>query len=157
VPETRAERIIFALGLCVAAGIAVLIVFARDGDSATSRPPAAAAPRVAVDESAAATTSSLAPKQKPTPRRRQAVSLRLTAARADSWVEVRSESASGKVLFVGIVTQGKTRSFNDSRLYVRFGNATAFDARLEGAPLRLRPGTYSALVTRRGLEDATRG
>ena len=51
--------------------------------------------------------------------------------------------------------QGSVRSFRAPRLYARFGQAGSLDARLNGTALRLPPGTYSALITRRGLETVS--
>jgi hypothetical protein len=160
VPETRLERIIFALGLFAIAGIAVLIAFARASDSATSAPAAGSTTATRP----AATSLSTTIRQEPATTRARTgtqassvVRLRLTASRADSWVEIRSGSAQGKVLFVGVMTEGEARSFRGSKLYVRFGNAGSFDARLDGVALQLRPGTYSALVTSRGLEQVSAG
>ena len=61
------------------------------------------------------------------------------------------------LLFTGTITRGQTRSFRAGRIYARFGNASAFDARLNGKRLGLPPGTYSAVVTTRGLADVTAG
>jgi RodZ C-terminal domain len=164
VPETRLERIIFALGLVAIAGIAVLIAFAHASDSATSAPAAGSTTATRP----AATSFSTPMRQKPATTRAQTrtrthaqassgVRLRLTASRADSWVEIRSGSAQGKVLFVGVMTEGEARSFRGSKLYARFGSAGSFDARLDGVALQLQPGTYSALVTSRGLEQVSAG
>ena len=85
------------------------------------------------------------------------VSLQLTAARAESWVEIRSGSAQGKVLFVGIMDDGSVQSFRAPSLYARFGQAGSLDARMNGAALRLPPGTYSTLITPRGLKGVPTG
>ena len=162
VPETRLERIIFALGVLAIAGIAVLIAFARSSDSATSAPAAA---RTAATRPAAASFSTTMGQEPPTTQTQtqthaqasSGVTLRLTASRADTWVEIRSGSARGKVLFIGIMTEGEARSFRGSKLYARFGNAGSLDARLDGVALQLQPGTYSALVTSRGLEQVSAG
>src|SRR4051812_26473837 len=162
-PETRVERIVFVLGFGVIAAIAVLIVFARSGDSATSpttsnttiRPaqPAYAAAATTSKESGARSTQN-GTETRPVTRASE-VRLRLTAARAESWVEIRAGSAQGDVLFVGIMGEGAARSFRAPRLYVRLGNASGLDARLNDAPLQLPPGTYSALITPRGLESVS--
>jgi hypothetical protein len=55
------------------------------------------------------------------------------------------------------MTQGEARSFRGSKFYARFGNAASLDARLDGVALQLQPGTYSALVTSRGLEQVSAG
>src|SRR5579884_707397 len=93
-----------------------------------------------------ATTTAAAP-SKPA----NVISLELTAARGDSWVEVRAGSESGRVLYAQTLAAGRTARFEASRLWVRFGAASNLDALLRGKPLRLPVGTYSALVTPRGL------
>jgi hypothetical protein len=127
-----------------------------DDDAPASPSPAAVA---AVRPAAKAVTRGPTEIREPQPPRRRAsgVTLQLSAARSDSWVELRSSSAQGDVLFTGLITLGETRSFRAPRLYARFGNASALDARLNGKRLGLQPGTYSALVTPRGLADVTPG
>jgi hypothetical protein len=79
--------------------------------------------------------------------------VRLTlAARADSWVEVRSASANGNVLYSGILPQGSVKHFSSTRVWVRFGAAANLTARLNGRRLLLPTGTYDALIGARGLQ-----
>jgi RodZ C-terminal domain len=80
-----------------------------------------------------------------------AVRLRLSATRGDSWLEVRSGSSAGTVLFSGTLAHGSTRTFRAPQLWVRFGGASNLDARLNGHALALRFGTYDTLVTPSGL------
>ncbi len=79
------------------------------------------------------------------------VELVLTASRGDTWIAVRSRSAHGKALFQGTLAKGRTRTFNDHVLWVRFGAAANVDARLNGHPLSLPSGTLSVMITPRGL------
>ncbi len=81
------------------------------------------------------------------------VTLSLTAVRGDSWMEVRSESATGTVLYVGTLTAGTTKTFQAPALWARFGVAGNVDARLDGQPLQLRAGTYSGLFSRSGFRS----
>jgi hypothetical protein len=81
------------------------------------------------------------------------VTLSLTAVRGDSWMEVRSESATGTVLYVGTLTAGTTKTFQALALWARFGVAGNVDARLDGQPLQLRAGTYSGLFSRSGFRS----
>jgi len=153
VPETRVERIIFALGVCTIAAIAALIVL--DGGEAPASPPPVTVAAVRPAPKTVTRRPTGIPEPQPRPRRPHGVTLQLSAARSDSWVELRSSSAQGDVLFTGLINLGETRSFRAPRLYARFGNASALDARLNGKLLGLQPGTYSALVTPRGLADVT--
>src|SRR5262245_26484423 len=78
--------------------------------------------------------------------------VRLTlGATADSWIEARSGSADGDVLYSGIIPQGSVKRFSSWRVWVRFGAAANLTARLNGGSLQLPPGTYSAFVGARGL------
>jgi Domain of unknown function (DUF4115) len=163
VPETRVERVIFGLGIAAVAGIAVLIAFARSGGSATNPAMTAttARPAQAAHAPAAATTNaSDGPRTQTGAQARpelapSGVRLRLSAARAESWVEIRSGSAQGEVLFVGIMEEGSVRFFRAPRIYARFGRAGGLDVRLNDTALRLPPGTYSALITRQGVESVS--
>jgi RodZ C-terminal domain len=75
----------------------------------------------------------------------------LTASRGDSWLEVRSSSSPGTVLYKGTLTTGSTRTFHAASIWVRFGAASNLDARLNGSTLDLPIGTYSALFDSGGF------
>jgi hypothetical protein len=166
VPETRTEKLVFALGLCAIIVLAVLIAVAR-GESSSSTPepsppkttknaPAPVRTRPVTTATTRTVSTSEAPRRKTvTPPAR--ANLRLTAARADSWMEVRAGSAQGTVLYVGILTQGDSRTFRAKQVWVRFGNAGNVDARLNGRPLALAAGTYSAVIDRTGLTGTSPG
>jgi hypothetical protein len=165
VPETRVERVLFGLGVAAIVAIAVLIYFARSGDSATNpsttnriaQPaPAAIAPAAKTSKESGPQAGQTETQTRPTSRS-TGVTLELIAARAESWVEIRSGSAQGAILFAGIMEQGSEQSFRAPRLYARFGSAGSLDARVNDAELRLQPGTYSALITRGGLETVSAG
>ena len=163
-PETRGERIIFWIGMLAIVALVALIVLEKTTDRfETRRAPAAAPPGT----TAAASTDAAAPASPPAttslgtgetttaPKRARAaatgVRLKLSAT-ADTWVEVRSGSAGGNVLYSGILTQGSMKRFHDKRVWVRFGAAANLAARLNGRPLHLPPGTYDAVVRARGLK-----
>jgi hypothetical protein len=67
---------------------------------------------------------------------------------------VRSVSAQGPVLFEGVLTAGAIRRFAGSRLWLRVGAGANLDARVNGRPLNLLAGTFTALVTPGGLRPA---
>jgi cytoskeletal protein RodZ len=58
--------------------------------------------------------------------------LRITAPDGESWLEVRKDSATGKVLFSGTVTKGKTKVFVGDVLWLRLGNPSVVRLRVEG-------------------------
>jgi hypothetical protein len=170
-PETRVERILFGVGaLAIAALVALIVIETTDrfetrDTSAAAQPvtSAAATPEVAAPTSAAATTAPVTttaseattgdttavPEQ--APRATGGVRLRLSAT-ADTWIEIRSGSADGDVLYSGILPQGSTEGFRSTQLWTSFGAASNLRARLNGKPLQLPPGTYSALVDADGLQ-----
>jgi hypothetical protein len=163
-PETRGERIIFWIGiLAIAALVALIVLEKTTALFETRRAPAGTPPATtaatstdaADPASPPATTSPRTGETTTTPKpaRAAATAVRLKLkATADTWVEVRSGSAGGNVLYSGILTQGSVERFRDHRVWVRFGAAANLKARLNGRPLQLPPGTYGALVRARGLE-----
>ena len=163
-PETRGERIIFWIGiLAITALVALIVLEKKTALFETRRAPAGPA-RVTT---AAASTDAAGPASPPAttspstgetttvpkPARAATTAVRLKlSATADTWVEVRSDSAGGNLLYSGILTQGSVERFRDKRVWVRFGAAANLTARLNGRPLDLPPGTYEALVRARGLK-----
>jgi hypothetical protein len=84
---------------------------------------------------------------------RTATDVRLTlSAIADTWLEIRSGSARGDVLYSGILPQGSKRRFRSTHFWASFGAAANLTARLNGEPLQLPTGTYTALVSARGVK-----
>jgi hypothetical protein len=155
-PETRVERIIFGLGALAIAALVALIVLEKTNRFATRETQAATRPATTpaatttgesttASETMAETTATSKP-----PRTASGVMLKLNAI-ADTWVEIRADSVDGDVLFSGILRQGITKRFRSTRVWASFGAASNLSARLNGNPLQLPPGTYSAVVTARGL------
>ncbi len=164
-PETRGERIIFGIcTLAITALVALIVLEVTTDRFGARRTPAAALPAT----TGAATTEAVAPAlpppttaPEPTTSQTTAVpeparvpnGVRLTFdAKADTWVEVRSDAADGDVLYSGILPQGSVKRFIATSVWVRFGAASNLTARLNGRPLHLPAGTYSALVDPGGLQ-----
>jgi Domain of unknown function (DUF4115) len=75
-----------------------------------------------------------------------------TAARGDSWFQVRARSFGGRVLYEGKLPQGETVRLRCQRLWIRFGAAAYIDLTIDGRPVRLPAfGTYDAFAGPRGL------
>ena len=150
-PETRLERALFLLGLVAMAALAFAIarswhrsaILAAPAATARVQRTATAPHRVAGPTGSEA--ASIAPER--------AVSLALTASRA-TWVEVRSRSATGAILYTGTLESGATKRFRDSIIWVRFGAASNLGAQLNGQRLRLPAGTYDALFDTTGFRRA---
>ncbi len=79
------------------------------------------------------------------------VSLRLSAARASSWLVVRLGSAEGRVLFRGRLATRRSLRFRGERLWLRLGAPAGLRARLDGRALALPPRTSTILVKEGGL------
>jgi hypothetical protein len=162
-PETRGDWIFFVIGASAIAALVALIVLEKTDRFGTRHTTPAATTEAIVPEQATTTTTpettagpdtargetTAAPE--PAPRVTSRVRLRLSAT-ADTWVEIRSGSADGDVLYSGILPHGSTKGFRSTRLWTSFGAASNLRARLNGKPLHLPPGTYSALVGARGLQ-----
>ena len=178
-PDSRTERIAFAAGLAAIVALAIALIPAYS--HYRHSPPAA--PAVAVNGGAAQQTSfrpapTALPKQTPPatkPRARTApkpavtkkrkavlpakpakerLKLTLAATRGDCWVEVRDGSSTGKVLYVGTLTKGKSFKVAVSKLWVRFGAPQNVDLAIAGKPARLPGGVQDVLVTSRGVKPA---
>lgn len=78
--------------------------------------------------------------------------LTLAAVRGDCWLEVRSGSASGRVLHAGTLAQGASRTFAGHRLWVAFGAGGHLDVTLNGRGVGSFPtGTAAVVVTAGGI------
>jgi hypothetical protein len=164
-PETKGERIIFAIGaFAIAALVALIVLEMTDRFATRDTSVGAAQVTVAATTEAAASTSPTISTASQTATAPEATTgetaaaappriARLTlSAIADTWVEVRSGSAGGDVLYSGILPQGTLKHFRSTHLWASFGATANLTARLNGKRLHLPPGTYSALVGARGLK-----
>jgi hypothetical protein len=155
-PETRIERFIFGVGaLAIAALVALIVLEMTDRlgthrtHAATRQPAASATTNTAenttASETIVGTTTASEPSGSPSD-----ITLRLKA-NADTWVEVRAGSADADVLYSGILPEGNAKRFRTAKVWASFGAASNLTARLNGNPLRLPPGTYTALISTSGL------
>ena len=164
-PETRAERVLFALGIAVIGLLmAVIVLGGHSTEGAVPATPTTApsrtvaltstsvettrsstSPATTAGTTTTATTTTTAPPEPGTGAR-----LEVTAT-ADTWVSIRRDTTSGDVLFEGTLASGDSRSFTATRFVVRFGAAANVRARLNGKPLKLPGGTYSTTITQAGL------
>jgi Domain of unknown function (DUF4115) len=157
-PETRIERVIFGVGaLAIAALVALIVLEMTDrfgtnqthGATRRAATPAATntAENTAASETIVETTAAPEPPSSP-----RGITLRLKA-NADTWVEIRAGSADGNVLYSGILPQGNGKRFRTTKVWASFGAASNLTARLNGNPLQLPPGTYTALISTSGLRQ----
>jgi cytoskeleton protein RodZ len=81
----------------------------------------------------------------------------LVASRGNSWLWVRSGSASGATVYEGTLLQGKTLPVNlgSGPVWIRIGDPTSIDVRLGGKLVHGLPTQVgNVLLTRRGLQPA---
>jgi hypothetical protein len=159
VPQTLLQRLVAVVMLVASAVLIALIareVTATEDVRSAATTQARAAAEPVAPQPRPVTTASSAPVR---PARAKTTAppvaaLVLTASGGNSWLEVRSASAQGPVLFSGVLPAGESVNAAAKQLWVRFGGASNVTATLNGKPLALRAGTYSALVSRSGLQFA---
>lgn len=177
-PDSRPERIAFALGLAAILVLTVALIpaYSHYNSSRSSAPaivPASSAPAkqtsyrpkptppasVVQPRRAHQTTRTQAPKKivpaakPPVAKPRVAVQAKLTlsAARGDCWVEVRDGSATGKVLDVRTLTKGKSFRLAAPKLWIRLGAPQSVDLVINGHPATIPGGSQDFLVTPKGV------
>jgi hypothetical protein len=155
-PETRLERALFGVGLVaiVALGLAIARSWHHTSPAgsaiaaSSTSTPGTTTVAASVPDSARGTTATVVPTAG------VGAELSLTAAR-DTWVEIRSGSASGTILFTGTLGAGATKTFAAAALWARFGAAADVAAQLNGRTLQLPAGTYSARFTSGGFSQVS--
>ena len=171
-PETRVERGLFVLGVLAIAALGFLVahlwhhthgVAAAPGTTSLSTLPAtssgtgSAATKTGVTTttrstrsptSTEATTAATGPTTAAPAT--GAVLLRLTA-KVETWIEVRSGSATGAVLYTGMLPAGSSKAFRSRSVWARFGSGGNLSARLDGKAIHLPSGTYDALFDGHGF------
>jgi cytoskeleton protein RodZ len=81
-----------------------------------------------------------------------AAALALTASGGDCWLSVHVNSATGPLLYQGILRTGHSLRFVPGRLWIRIGAPWNLTARLDAAPVTNLPAqTGNVLVTRSGI------
>jgi hypothetical protein len=81
----------------------------------------------------------------------------LVAARGDSWLWIRSGSASGPTVYEGTLVQGKSLpvKLTSGPVWIRIGDPPSLDVRLGGKLVRGLPTQVgNVLLTRRGIRPA---
>ena len=70
----------------------------------------------------------------------------LTASRGDCWVLARNTSATGSVLYEGLLQQGSSTRLKAKRLWLSLGAAANVDVVIDGKPEELPGGTVEVVV-----------
>ena len=84
----------------------------------------------------------------------QTVRLTLAATRGDSWAEIHQDSATGKLLYQGTLTQGKRFDVVVRRLWIRFGAPQNVDLTVNGKKQTIPTSTLNVFITRAGVQPA---
>jgi len=152
-PRKRGRRrmesnlVVVALAGIVAVTVLVVVGLAGIGTGSDDDPPfpGTTTDTTPTQESSGATTTT--EDATPTPKAK----LVLTAARGDSFLQVRNGGVAGKLLWEGTLEQGQTQRFTGARIAVRIGRPQNVRVAVNGsrAQLTRRWGTY--LVTPNGL------
>ena len=167
-PDSRTERIAFAVGLAAIAALAIALIPAwRSYHSSSSpllpslaRSGGAEAERTSYRPPTAPAQKSLAApagvsRETPAPRKAAPAAavakLRLAASRGDCWLEVRASTAKGKVLYVGTLIKGKSLKLAARTFWIRFGAPQDVDLVVNGDPVSIPSGTLDVLVSRDGI------
>lgn len=134
-----------------AAFVAVGLLAWRFGAGVEERAPPASPARPPAVTTTTSTTGA-----KPRPGRNPAVArFVLVAARGDCWLSVRAGSRDGRVLYEGMLREGKSVGFASKRLWIRMGAPWNLEARLNGRAVRGLPAdTGNVVVTRAGVRLA---
>ena len=120
----------------------------RPTAATTARPPAATTSQPPAVTTAPAPT----PTKPAAPPPVRTVTLRITGARGDCWVEVRRRDRTGDVVYAGIVSRGASITVKGTQLWIRFGAVGNLDLVLNGKPVRpTHTGTVDAVVTPSGF------
>jgi len=73
----------------------------------------------------------------------------LRAVRGDSWMEVRTGSAAGRLLYSGTLERGQSKAFDGRRLHVALAKPANVSVRLGGSPAVLPAGSTFAVTASR--------
>jgi hypothetical protein len=143
----RASLVLATVVLVV---LSIVLAFAFSGGG---RRPASSPSRVARQHRAPPRPAHHSPPVRPT-----LSGLVLTASRGDCWLSVRAGSASGRLLYEGILVQGHSLRFLRRWLWMRIGDPSALTARLNGAVVANLPAqTGNVLVTPHGVQPQVGG
>jgi hypothetical protein len=171
-PESTFDRLVLVLGICVLAGLVALIVPAwRDYASAddpsgprSARRPAAPSTTEVLPNAGlmppssqfATTPTTRSPARKPAQPR--VAKLRLVAAKGDCWIEARSGSSSGRLLYFGILALGKNLTFSARVLWLRLGAPQNLTGWVGTKPVRNLPrGAATVVATPAGVQTLALG
>jgi cytoskeleton protein RodZ len=133
--------------------VTILVIVAWKFGSSSPEPSANVLPRpLPATDSTKSTTTTKAPAAQ-TGHKRTKTRLVLSAVGGDCWLQVRSRSATGKLLYEGTLQAGQTQRFVDSRrLWLQLGNPVYLRARLNAKQVQNLPnGPAIVVATAKGV------
>jgi len=160
----RTKIVVLLLGVVAAALVAVGVVLWRDS---THHRSVSQAPAVTTDPGKSrsatpthvergGTSTSQDTKASPSPPR--SIHVTLTAARSDSWVQIRRNNSTGRVLYDGVVSEGRSIRFVGPRFWARFGALGNFDLTVDGRPVHPSfSGTVDTVITAATIRPVSSG
>src|SRR5437868_6371585 len=122
-PRSRLESAVVVAGI---AALGLLVWLSVAGWHRYERRRAAPEPAASVAAEVAPSRTAAAVPAGPT-KRKVVKKLTLTAARGDCWVDLRAGSASGRLLYSGILAASRSISFSGRRFWLRLGAASNVD------------------------------
>jgi hypothetical protein len=165
-PQTRNQWYVFTMGLCAIVVFGVLVALKLVQQTSAASPAATRLTRSVVHQTipAAPIADAVATKTvaqgaisavPSTPVVRHAVRVHVSAPRGDSWLVAREASATGRLLYNGTLPQGQSVHWVVRRaVWLQVGAGSNLDAHVNGKPVPLLFGTFTALLTRAGLAPA---
>jgi Domain of unknown function (DUF4115) len=159
----RRNVAVLLLGIVAAALVTVGLVIREDS---THRRSAPHGPTGGTDSSKSrsaptpshAATESTPEDTKAAPSPSQPIHVVLTAARSDSWVQIRRNNSTGRVLYDGVVSEGRSIRFVGPRLWARFGALGNFDLTVDGRPVHPSfSGTVDTVITAATIRPVSSG
>jgi hypothetical protein len=177
-PDSRAERITFAVGLCAIVALAIAVVFAfgrynsstprataqvrgsaSDVEQTAYQLPARLTPAKPTKPAKTAKPAQTAQREKPaaaTKSRPVVVKTKvsLAATRGDCWLEVHANTADGKTLYVGTLVKGKSLDVSAKALWIRFGAPQNVDLKVNGDGAPIPSDSLDVVVSRNGVRAA---
>jgi cytoskeleton protein RodZ len=128
------NTLVFIAIICLLVLGVIYVLGLRDSGSPTEPITKPAALGISSPSPSPTTKASVKPSHSATPATDE---VRINAASADCWLEVRVGSSSGTVLFSSTLQKGATKTFHGKTLWLRLGNPGALRIRVGGT--RMQP------------------
>jgi hypothetical protein len=142
----RVGRLAFAVVAGLVVALAVGLGLRSDATDRTPLRAAAPGAPILIGRSAAPEAVNM-----PAPTKRGRPTLTLRASGGSSWVAVRRDSSSGRVLYMGTLAEGRAIRLRSERFWIRLTVPGNVVGRLDGRALEFPDRMIAGIVTSRGL------